>query len=282
MGSKSDEADAGPQIEYSQKALDLQNRMYDDTKTALAPYLESGKAGLSELTNRLGLGGGTTDANTGSLLKSFGLSDYQEDPGYQFRLSEGNKALERGLASKGQFTSMNPAAAKALTSYNSDQASQEYGNAYDRYNTDQSNIFNRLAAITGIGQTATGQTQSANTNYANSSSDLYTGMGNAITSANEANASNSGSMFNNLLNLGLTGAKMYTAFSDENLKENLIPRGEENGHKVYEFNYIGNPQKYIGVIAQEVQKTNPDAVREVDGYLAVDYAKIGVNFREVA
>ena len=52
--------------------------------------------------------------------------------------------------------------------------------------------------------------------------------------------------------------------------------GIENGHKVYSFNYIGDTTRHKGVIAQEVQEIAPDAVFERDGYLAVDYSKIGV------
>lgn len=83
----------------------------------------------------------------------------------------------------------------------------------------------------------------------------------------------------------LSGLGSLMAFSDERLKENIVPMGQENGHNVYKFNYRNDPlnKTYIGVIAQEVQKTNPEAVFEHGdaGYLAVDYPKIGVNFREV-
>ena len=69
-------------------------------------------------------------------------------------------------------------------------------------------------------------------------------------------------------------------FSDRRLKENLREVGEENGHKLYEFNYIGENEKYIGVMADEVKEKNPEAIHNVDGYMMVDYRKIGVNFRE--
>lgn len=64
--------------------------------------------------------------------------------------------------------------------------------------------------------------------------------------------------------------------SDERLKENLKPVAKlENGLTVYIGNYKEEtgldtrPQLFL--IAQEVQKVNPDAVGEKDGYLAVDY-----------
>lgn len=72
------------------------------------------------------------------------------------------------------------------------------------------------------------------------------------------------------------------AKSDIRLKENIKEVGVENNHKIYEFNYIGLPERYIGVIAQEVEKTHPDAVIEVDGYKAVNYDKIGIKFRRVS
>lgn len=158
-----------------------------------------------------------TRADYGSLLKPFGMDQYQADPGYQFRLSEGEKALERALASRGKFSSMNPEAAKALTSYGQGLASEEYGNAYSRYNADQSNIFNRLAAITGIGQTENQAMTSTGQNYANQSGNLLTSMGNAVVAANQANQANKGSMFNTLLSaapmIASAGSSLFSGIS---------------------------------------------------------------------
>jgi len=223
----------------------------------------------------------TSDPTYGSLLQNFGMDQYQEDPGYQFRLSEGNKALERSLAAKGQFGSMNPAAAKALQEYGQQSASQEYGNAYDRYNNDQTNIYNRLAGIAGIGQTTNQQMQQAGQQYAASAGDLYTGMGNSIVAANQANQANKGSMFGSLLNAGTSLGSAWL-MSDKNLKENIKSVGFENGYPIYEFTYKGKPDaKFIGVMAQEVEKITPEAVGEIDGHKAVNYDMIGVKFREV-
>jgi len=75
----------------------------------------------------------------------------------------------------------------------------------------------------------------------------------------------------------------WLAMSDKRLKKDIKPVGTENGHQLYEFEYINDPlaKRYVGVMAQDVVETNPDAVMEVDGYMAVDYRKLGVNFREV-
>jgi len=175
-----------------------------------APTTQVDNAGLnSYVDNMLAQQGqaAQSDPNYGSLLQTFDTSKYQEDPGYQFRLQEGQKALERALNSRGKNYS--PEAIKALTEYNSGMASQEYGSAYDRYNNDQNNIYNRLAGISGVGQQTSAQLANSGQNYANSASDIFTGQGNAITAANQAKAAGNQSMFNTLLGGGLGFAKLF-------------------------------------------------------------------------
>jgi len=247
-----------------------------------------------------------SDPNYGSLLKTFNSTDFQNDPGYQFRLSEGQKGVERQLSAAGKY--LTPEATKALQQYNQDYASTEYGNAYNRDTADKTNIYNRLAGITGTGQSATGSIANAGSNYANQAGETYQGIGNSITAANQANAANSGSFFNTLLGAGATLGGAYLSgggslfapatasslgtvgkgfanyyTSDARLKTNIIPLGTQNGHNVYSFNYKANPnRRYVGVIAQEVMQKNPEAVIQLsDGVLAVNYDAIGVNFHEV-
>lgn len=93
-----------------------------------------------------------------------------EDPGYQFRLQEGMRALEHSAAARGGL--LTGQTAKAIADYSQGLASQEYGAAYNRalteyqqaYNVfqqNQANMFNRLAAMSGMGQTAAGALTSA-------------------------------------------------------------------------------------------------------------------------
>lgn len=71
--------------------------------------------------------------------------------------------------------------------------------------------------------------------------------------------------------------------SDIRAKENISLVGKRNGYNVYDFNYIGEPQRYRGVMAQEVLKTNPNAVAvdPRDGLLMVDYSKLGFEMERV-
>ena len=109
----------------------------------------------------------------------FDPSSVGSDPGYQFRLKEGQRALERSAAAKG--AGLGGGVLRALAEYGQEMGSQEadkvYGRQsgeYDRnftnrfnvFNTNATNKFNRLAALSGIGQTAATTLGNANANYA--------------------------------------------------------------------------------------------------------------------
>lgn len=126
----------------------------------------------------------------------------QEDPGYQFRLREGMRALENSAAARGGL--LTGATAQAMGQYSQDMASTEYGNAYQRalqqyqqqyniFRQNQATQFNQLAALSGAGQTAAGQLSNAGQNSAaNISNILLTGaqnQGNALMNAGAATAS---------------------------------------------------------------------------------------------
>lgn len=117
--------------------------------------------------------------------------------------------------------------------------------------------------------------------YAQALQALPSSGGSTQTSTTSGSQTGTGT---NLLSAGggIFDAVSTLLASDINLKENIESVGEENGHALYEFNYKGDPKRWVGVMAQDVQKTHPQAVEMVDGYLAVDYDKIGVEFREVA
>ena len=127
----------------------------------------------------------------GALANNFSMADYQADPGYAFRLSEGIKALDRSASAKGQLLS--GSALKGVTQYGQDMASQEYQNAFNRYQSNKTTNYNQLASLAGVGQTANNALQSANTNYANSSGNLTmtnaANQGNAAIATGNANAS---------------------------------------------------------------------------------------------
>lgn len=76
-----------------------------------------------------------------------------------------------------------------------------------------------------------------------------------------------------------TGARLIgNLFSDIRLKKNIKPYDIKKGHQRYVFEYKeGNGAKYIGVMAQDLLQTKPEAVKEVDGKYMVDYSMLGFN-----
>ena len=130
----------------------LQWEMYQQQRNDQEPWRQAGLNALSEIKDN-----------------KF-MDNWQQDPGYQFRLSEGQKALEAAAAARGR--SNGGATLKALTRYGQDFASNEYGNVYNR-------TYNRLSNLAGYGQTANSANANANQNYTNNASNNILGAGNA-------------------------------------------------------------------------------------------------------
>lgn len=126
----------------------------------------------------------------GDFNRDFTLADFQKDPGYQFRMDEGEKGLERSAAATTGV--LNGGTLKALQRYGQDYASGEYSNAYARFNNDRTQRFNRLSALAGTGQTATNTTATLGTNAANNIAEtqLQTGNVRAANAINTGNAIN--------------------------------------------------------------------------------------------
>jgi len=143
----------------------------------------------------------------GSLLRPFAMSDYQADPGYAFRRSEGLRGLEHSAAARGGLLS--GGAMRGLDRYNSDLASNEFQNAYNRYGTNQTNQYNRLASMAGLGQTANTALGQAGQNYATGVTGLSqtnaTNQGNAQLFAGQARASAYGGVGNSLMKYSMGG-----------------------------------------------------------------------------
>lgn len=117
------------------------------------------------------------DSQYGSLLRDFSMADFEADPGYAFRQAEGLKGIEGGAAARGGLLS--GGALKAIQKYGQDLASQEYGNAYGRFNANQTNKYNRLAGLVNTGQGATNQITNAAGNLGSQLGSNIIGAGNA-------------------------------------------------------------------------------------------------------
>jgi len=164
------------QIAAAQQAGDLQKEMYYKNLELQKPFREAGLSAQNKLLDYMGL----TPGAGGKYTKDFSMQDFQQDPGYAFRIAEGMKALDRTAASRGGLLS--GATLRGATRYGQDMASQEYQNAFNRYQTNRANQLNPLQSLMGSGQTAANQVGAAGQNYANQAGDAYMGAGNARAS----------------------------------------------------------------------------------------------------
>jgi hypothetical protein len=171
---------ASTQAAAAQQGIDAQERMFNRQTELQEPFRKAGEEALNKLIP------------LASNYTPFGMNQFQQDPGYAFRLSEGMKALDRTAAARGGLLS--GSTLKGAQRYGQEMGSQEYMNAFNRYQTERNAQLNPLQSLAGVGQTATntltgaaGQMgQNLATGYgnvANARASGYVGGTNALTSA---------------------------------------------------------------------------------------------------
>jgi len=171
---------AKAQRDAANQAAQLEREQYYDQVNRQEPFRQAGLKTTDELMRQFGLGGDAASQGYGNMLKDFSAQDFQTDPGYAFRLSEGLKGLDRQAAARGGMIS--GAALKAAQRYGQDVASNEYQNAYNRYNQNRSQRYQMLTGQQTAGANATNAQNAASANYANAAGDAYMQAGNARAS----------------------------------------------------------------------------------------------------
>ena len=136
---------ANTQSAGAREAIQQQREMFDIQNRQQEPYRESGYTALKDIA-----------ANKDYFNKKYGPEDFVLDPSYEFRKQQGNLATQNLQNVSGGAIGGNTL--KAMMDYNSGLASTEYGAANTRFQNERSGIYDRLASIAGIGQTAQNQT----------------------------------------------------------------------------------------------------------------------------
>ncbi len=108
------------------------------------------------------------------------------------------------------------------------------------------------------------------------------GLGNILSTQGSIYANQSDPMAS-ILGMAAGGLASTVKWSDRRLKQDIVEVGEHpNGLPAYEFAYKHDPtRRFIGVMADDVEKFMPEAVTEVDGYKTVDYDLLGITMLEV-
>lgn len=217
IASGASKSAANAQVQAAQDANAAQERMFNQQVALQEPFRQAGITGQNRLMELLGLGTNTGSADFGKYSRDFSMADFEADPGYDFRFKEGLKALNNSMAARGLGVS--GANIKGAQQYGQGLASQEYQNAFNRYQVNRSNQINPLQSLAGQGQSATnvltgeagnlGRSQAENTLQAgNARASGYIGSANALT-----NAIGSGiNSFIGLRNLQNTGAGTYNPY----------------------------------------------------------------------
>lgn len=170
---------ASTQAASADRAADLQYKQFQESTALQEPWRKAGEQALNKLIP-------LTD------YKNFSMSDFQADPGYSFRMSEGMKGLERSAAARGGLLS--GATLKGIQRFGQDLGSQEYMNAFNRYQTERAARLQPLQSLAGVGQTTAQQIGQAGMQTAQNIGDIqqsgaaarasgYVGQANALTGA---------------------------------------------------------------------------------------------------
>jgi hypothetical protein len=201
IGSSAAKSAASTQSDAANRAADLQNQQFQQTRQDQMPWMQAGQTALNALTP------------LATNYQKFGMDQFQQDPGYAFRLSEGQKALDRSAAARGGLISGN--ALKAATRFGQDMGSQEYTNAFNRYQTERNAQLNPLQSLAGVGQTTAAQLgQTGAANAAN--------VGNLMTSGAAANAAGQVGASNALTG----GLSTYLNYTSNNNLLNALQRNQ--------------------------------------------------------
>lgn len=196
--SKQSSKAAKTQAASADRASQIQQENFEQTRKDLMPYKQAGDTSLNQLMGQMTPDGYFNQTYTGQ--------DIYSDPSYQFRLQQGQDAIQSSAAAKGGL--LTGATLKALQNYGQESASQEYGNAYNRFNADQTNRYNRLSNLVGIGQNAAAQVGNAGAQTAQAVANNTMAGANSIAAGQVANANNWSNTANNLGSMATSYAFM--------------------------------------------------------------------------
>lgn len=138
LGASAASSAARTQAAATDRATAAQERMYNRGVELQEPFRQVGVNALPELV-------------AASRYDPFTTEKFQADPGYAFRLKEGLRALESSAAARGGLLSGNQM--RDITQFGQELGSQEFTNAFNRYQAERNARLNPLQSLAGMGQT---------------------------------------------------------------------------------------------------------------------------------
>jgi hypothetical protein len=187
MGSKASKSAAQTQAGAASDATAAQERMFERQVELQEPFRKAGMAGQNRLLELLGLGEDKKAKDFGRYASAeFTPALFQADPGYAFRVSEGMKALDRTAAARGGLIS--GSALRGATRYGQEMGSQEYQNAFNRFQTARTNTLNPFQSLAGVAQSASNTLTGAAGQLGQNIGSNIIGAGNAMAAGQVGSA----------------------------------------------------------------------------------------------
>ena len=205
---------ANKQAGAQRQAAQTQADMFNTIQGQEQPYMDQGNKAVGQLGDLLGTSGNTGASGYGSLNAPFTSQDYlnNKDPGYDFQLKTGAQAL-RNSDTPG-VGSLSGAALKNLMGFNQGMAATGYQNAFNRYQTQQGNTYQRLLGLSSLGQNAASNTGSQGTTLAGNQGAAQAAAGASSASGTLGATSALSGSTNTLAGLAyLNGSQNSTAYA---------------------------------------------------------------------
>ncbi|NIE67477.1 DNA transfer protein p32 [Burkholderia sp. Ax-1719] len=170
IGAVASNSAADTQASAANNATGAQMAMFNTTQQNLQPYMSEGNTALNTLNGQL--------PTLNAPINNTNWQQYMS-PAYNFQLQQGDQAIQNSAAATDG--ALSGAAMKGLINYNQNMAGTAFQNAFNDYQTQNSNIYSRLSNLANLGESAAaGVGQAATATGAN--------VANTITAAGNAQA----------------------------------------------------------------------------------------------
>jgi hypothetical protein len=204
--TRATEAASAAQTEATRESIAAQERMFNRQVELQEPFRRVGVNALPELVEA-------------SRYTPFGMEQFQQDPGYAFRMKEGLRALENTAAARGGLLSGNQM--RGITRFGQELGSQEFGNAFNRYQAERQARLNPLQSLAGVSQSSANTLTNAAGNLGANIGSAYGQLGQNIGANLVAGGVARASGYMGMANALSGGLGQYLAYN-QNLTRNAM------------------------------------------------------------
>lgn len=190
MSSNAASGAAQTQAGAANQATSAEQQLYNQGVQQLSPWTSAGSSAL-----------GTLQGLLPQLTQQFGASQYQQSPGYQWQLQQGTQAIADQASATGGVNSGNTL--KALQSYGTGLADQNYQQALQNYQNWQNQVYGMYSGLSNQGLGAAGQIANMGANLGQSIGSNMIGAGNALAAGQVGSSNAIGGAINSLGSLGM-------------------------------------------------------------------------------